>query len=105
MTQPNPRRPDPSRPRAGQLVREVGRDVVRSIAEGLVVVLVTALAVLVLAGGLGWLGSALAGTAGTVLGVLSGLGLVGLAWLVLVSTGAADAVRLVLRGRFPRDRP
>ncbi|MCG7286430.1 hypothetical protein MHY85_10660 [Cellulomonas sp. ACRRI] len=97
MTQPQPRPQDPSRPTAGELAREAGRDFVRSSAEGLVVVLVTGLAILVVAGGLGWLGGVVAGTAGMVVGVLVGLGLVGLAWLVLVLTGAADALRRLRR--------
>jgi|GEM_PF-6978527 len=99
MTDPQQRRPDTPRPTAGELAREAGRDFVRSTAEGLVVVVVTGLAILVVAGGLGWAGSAIAGTLGMVVGVLVGLAVVGVAWLVLAVTGAVDLARLVRRRR------
>lgn len=89
MTVPEPGR----RPRTG--LRGVLREVLRDTAEGLVEIAVTAVVVLVVVGGAAWAGSALAGTAGLVVGALVGIVLLALARALLT----LEAVRTLLRRR------
>lgn len=84
-----------TRPAPGSGARDALRDLRDSAVEALVGVVVFVVVVF----GLGLLGSAVAGTTGFVLGVLAGLVVVGVAWVVLLVTGSLAGLRLLLRRR------
>lgn len=92
-------KPDGSRDRSGGVAGQLLRD----LADGVVEIVLTATAVVVLVGAPAWLGHALGGGTGLVVGGVGGAAALCTVWTLLVVAGARDAWRRLRRPR-PRAR-
>lgn len=82
--------------------RELGKDMARELGHGLLEIAVWAVAVLVVVGGLGLIGYLAADGTGLLAGVVAGVVVLGVLWLVLMVKGVSLAASTVRRGQPPR---
>ncbi|GAA3801654.1 hypothetical protein [Cellulomonas soli] len=89
--------PRDDRPGTPPTTAGVGKQLARDMGQGLAEIAVWAVAVVVVVGGLGLLGSLVGGPVGFVVGALLGVLVLGVTWLVLLVAGVSLAAKVLRR--------